>query len=74
MMKHVAVALSVLTLAGVGLVMTPEARAQTAVRLEQEQPSWAEWFEWLAEQSYVAKRSKPPTATSAIATAATAGI
>ena len=32
MMKHVAVGLSVLTLAGVGLVTTPEARAQTAER------------------------------------------
>ena len=29
-MKHVAVGLSVLTLAGVGLVTTPEAWAQTA--------------------------------------------
>ena len=31
-MKHVAVGVSVLTLAGVGFVTTPEARAQTAER------------------------------------------
>ena len=31
---------------------------QIDVRQEQQQPSWAEWFEWLAEQSYTIKQTE----------------
>ena len=31
---------------------------QQALRIEQNQPSWAEWFEWLALQSYEAKNDR----------------
>ena len=33
---------------------------QKHIRTEQAQPSWAEWYEWLAEQSYDFKGTKPP--------------
>ena len=32
---------------------------QMALREEQQQPSWAEWYEWLAEQSYSVKGTMP---------------
>jgi hypothetical protein len=32
---------------------------QVAMRVEQGQPSWAEWFEWLALQSYERKGTEP---------------
>ena len=35
---------------------------QLDLRKEQQQPSWAEWFEWLAEQSYAVKRTERRTA------------
>lgn len=31
---------------------------QMALRDEQQQPSWAEWFEWLATQSYAVKHAE----------------
>lgn len=31
-----------------------------AVRIEQEQPSWAEWFQWLAEQLSERKKNAEP--------------
>jgi hypothetical protein len=34
--------------------------ASTDIRLEQGQPSWAEWFEWLADQVAQSEHEQTP--------------
>jgi len=36
------------------------ARWQEDVRIEQQQPSWGEWFEWLGEQAKRVESSREP--------------
>jgi len=52
----------VIDLAG-GIVTTMSrklARWQEDVRIEQQQPSWGEWFEWLGEQAKRVESSREP--------------
>ena len=52
----------VLDLAG-GIVSTMSrklARWQEDLRLEQQQPSWGEWFEWLGDQASLVKHEHEP--------------
>ncbi len=60
--KRIATMDLVLDLAG-GIVATMNRklkRWQSEVRIEQDQPSWGEWFEWLGDQASKSKHSEPP--------------
>jgi hypothetical protein len=60
--KRIAPLELVVDLAG-GIVMTMNrklGRFQEELRVEQQQPSWGEWFTWLAEQVARVKQDRPP--------------
>ncbi len=60
--KRIATLELVLDMAG-GIVTTMNRKLnnwQNEVRVAQNQPSWAEWFEWLGDQAEANKQSKPP--------------
>ena len=60
--KRIAPLELVVDLAG-GIVMTMDrklGRFQEELRVEQQQPSWGEWFSWLADQVARVKTAAPP--------------
>lgn len=60
--KRIAPLELVVDLAG-GIVMTMDrklGRFQEELRIEQAQPSWGEWFTWLADQVARVKTDGPP--------------